>query len=386
MVTILFKMEGQHDCWFVAARLPLYLVMGLAAWEVLAKLGVRTGPAVAGTALAATLWAVVVNYPDLTQRHYRLAEDYGRILIATADQDAIVVLSGDESNGLAAYLQRVKGERPDLILVTSSFLDSEDTTGSDWYDAALLRRNPTLKRADYAALRERFPRLEIKQTAVAAFVNANAGGPRPILTEVGVRPDLLRPDLQIVPAGVFWKVIPSSGEARIEERYWKFPLEPEDIRPQYRRARGQEVTYAAEGVRVKPQVYEARIAALILRARQRLAMAHFQEQHFAEAARLFESIVRYSDEEFSENPEVLHLLAISTYGAGQFDRAEPYLRRSAQVSVRRENQATALYYLGEIAFLRGDLEGSRRYREQALQVPGLDPATLRELERRKQGR
>jgi tetratricopeptide (TPR) repeat protein len=228
--------------------------------------------------------------------------------------------------------------------------------------------------------------VEIKQAAVAAFINANAGGARAVLTEVGVTPDLLRPDLQLAPAGVFWKVVPSSGEARIEERYWRFPLKPEDIRPQYRRARGQVLTYAAEGVRVKPQVYESRLNALILRAWQRLALAHFQQQHFAEAARLFETVVRYGDEEFSGNPELIHLLAISTYGAGQFDQAEPYLLKSVQISIRRENRATALFYLGEIASQRGDVEGSRRYREQALHVPGLDPATLRELERRKQGR
>ncbi len=377
--TILFKMEGQHDCWFVAARLPLYVALGLAAWELL---GTRPRSAIAATALAATLWAVVVNYPDLRQRDYVLAEHYGRILIDTAEPDAIVLLSGDESNGLASYLQRVKGERPDLLLVTSSFLDSATTTGSDWYDAALLRRNPTLKRPEYAALRERYPSLEVKAIAVAAFINANAGGSRAVLTEVGPRPDLLRPDLQIVPAGVYWKILPANQPARIEERYWKFPIEPEEIRPLYRRARGQAVTYAPEGVGVKPEVYERRLAALILRARQRLAMAFFQEQRYADAARLCQSIVSYGDEELSGNPEVLHLLGISYYGAGQFDRAEPVLRKSVEVGLRKENQATALVYLSEIARRRGDLEGAKKLLDQARSIPGLDPAVLRALQGR----
>jgi hypothetical protein len=378
--TILFKPEGQHDCWLVAARLPLTLAAGLGVGKALwgRPEGKPWDLRIVGG--VATLWAVLVNYPDLNQRNYTLAEDYGRILIGTADPNAIVLLSGDDSNGLAAYLQRVKRERTDLTLVTSSFLDSEATTGSDWYDASLRQRNPTLKHPDYRALRARFPGLEIKQTAVAAFINANAGGYRPVLTEFAVRPELLRPDLQVVPAGVHWKILRADSEALIEDRYWKFPVQPEEVRPRYRRARGQEVTYAADGVRVKPQVYERRLLAQLLRARQRQAMVFFQQERFADAARVCQSIVDVDDEEFNSNPEFVHLLGISYYGAGRMDRAEPVLRLSAQISTRKENQATALFYLGDLARRRGDAETAKRYVDQARSIPGLDENVRRKLE------
>lgn len=382
VATILFKTEGQHDCWLVASRLPLWIAAGIGMADLTAMSGRRAAFLIAATGALATGWAVAVNYADLNQRHYRLAEYYGRVLVDTADPNAIVLLSGDDSNGLASYLQRVKGERPDLTLVTTSFLDSASTTGNDWYEASLLRRDPTLKRPDYEGLKSRFPGYEIKQTAVAAFVNANAGGSRPLLTEVGVKTELLRPDLQQVPAGAYWKVLPAAAAASIEERYWKFPIEPEDVRPQYRRARGQELTFSAEGVGVKPQNYESRLVALLLRARQRLALAQLQQQRFLEAARLCESIVRLDQDEFNTNPEFIHQAAISYYGAGQRDRAEMFLQLSARVSVRKENQASALAYLSEIAAQKGDLDAARRYREQALSIPGLDPTYLRELRRR----
>jgi hypothetical protein len=378
--TILFKPEGQHDCWLVAARLPLYLVAGLGVGKALwgPPEGKPWDLRILGG--VATLWAVLVNFSDVNHRNYTLAEDYGRVLIGTADPNAIVLLSGDDSNGLAAYLQRVKGERTDLTLVTSSFLDSEATTGSDWYDASLRRRNPTLKRPDYRSLRERFPGLEVKQTAVAAFINANAGGYRPLLTEFAVRPELLRSDLQVVPAGVYWKILRADAEARIEERYWEFPVKAEDVRARYRRARGQEITYTPEEVRVKPQAYERRLLAQLLRARQRLAMVYLQQERYADAARVCQSIVDLDDDEFNSNPEFVHLVGISYYGAGRMDRAEAVLRRSAEISIRRENQATALFYLGDIARRRGDLDAARHYTDQALSVPGLDPAVLRRLQ------
>ncbi|RPH40490.1 MAG: DUF2723 domain-containing protein, partial [Planctomycetota bacterium] len=176
VITILFKIEGQHDCWFVAARLPLSLAVGVGAWHLAAHLAPRGGAMLAAAGLVATAWAGVANYRDVTQRDYRLAEHYGRIIIGSVDPNAIVILSGDDSNALASYLHRVRGERPDVVLVIGSFLQS------GWYDQDLVRRNPGLVLPDYGGLRAKFPAVETKPLAAAAFINANAGV-RPIFSE-----------------------------------------------------------------------------------------------------------------------------------------------------------------------------------------------------------
>lgn len=380
VTTILFKIEGQHDCWFVAARLPLFLALGLGAWRAGVWIGRKAPAWIAAAGVIGTAWAGIANTSQISLRNYGLAEDYGRILLGTVDRDAIVILSGDDSNGLASYLQRVKGERTDVVLVTSSFLDSGAVSGNAWYDDPLFRRNPSLERPDYGAHRERFPGADRKVTATSAFINANAGKGRAVFCEFAVPLEMLRPDLAMMPAGVYWKTVPRGGKTAPDLRYWGFPIEPENIRPLYRRARGQQVRQTPDGVSVKPEPYERRLALLILKARLRLALALMEHGGYAQAAKLCQSIIDFDDEEFSNNPEVIHLLGISYYAAGQPERAEAALQHSAQFNPRKENRATALMYLGEIAKKKGDLQTAERYFSQALAIPGLDPAFIRKLE------
>jgi hypothetical protein len=382
LVAILFKAEGQHDCWFVAARLPLALVAAAGALRLVALAGRQAPAALAAVGLAATGWAAGVNARDLTQRDYLLAEHYGRMQLERVDPDAIVIVTGDDGNGLGSYMHRVRGERPDVILISSSFLGSEGS----WYEDSLLARYPSLRRPDYAQLWERFPSIERKQKATAAFINANAGGTRPIFCALGILPELLRPDLSMIPAGVHWKVVPRNAVPPVDGRYWTFPVEPEQLRPLYRRARGQQVSTSSAGITVRPESYERRLAAVILSARFRLAIAQLEAGQFAGAARLCQSIINYDDEDFEKNPEVVHLLGISYFAAGRMDLAELPLRRSVQISVRKENRATALMYLAEIAAKRGAGEEAQRYIDQAFSIPGLDPAVLRKMEERRKSR
>jgi len=382
IVTILFKTEVQHDCWFVGARLPLALAVGAAAAVLASRAGRHAPGLLALAALAATGWAGVANYRDVVQRDYLLAEHYGRIVLANADRNAIVILSGDDANGLGSYIHRVRSERPDVVLVISSFLGSGDRTGNYWYEDGLFARFPTLGHPDYASILQRFPGVEQKQRATAAFINANAAGSRPLFCLFPVKPELLHPDLLMIPAGVHWKVVRRDAIPPVQDHYWKFPIEPEQIRSLYRRARGQAVKALPTGVEVKPEHYERRLAAILLDARFRLAMARLEEGNAGAAAALCQSVINYDDEEFENNPEIVHLLGISYYAAGQIERAERPLRRSVEISVRTESRATALLYLGEIAAKRGATEESRRCFEQALSLPGLNPAWRRTMEER----
>jgi hypothetical protein len=380
-VSILFKMENQYDCWSVGAWLPLYLAVGVGTCAVGQLARDRAREVLIAAGAVATAWAIWANHADLAQRDYRLAEFYARSILDPVDDNSVLLLSGDDANGLCSYLQRVGGERSDVALVTSSFLNNQATGRSDWYDEILLQRHPFLKQPDYLGLRQRFPQAESGEVAIAAFINANADGGRPIFCVRRPAPELIRRDYQLIPAGVNWKLIPRTADALPDSRYWRFPIEPEQVRSQVRRVRCQNVQYTPQGVVVKPEGNERRLLSMLLLSRFRLALALTERGQFAQAARLCQTVVAL-DEEFRENPEIVHLLAISLHASGEDAKAEPALRRSVEISVRPQNRATATFYLGEIARKRGDEAGALRYFRDAVATPGLDDATRREIESR----
>jgi hypothetical protein len=326
------------------------------------------------------LWAIAANYADVDQRDYRLAEDYGRILLDTVDEGAILVLAGDDPNSLACYLQQVRGVRPDVALVALPFLTTKagDTVG--WYEDALIRRHPYLARPAYRRLRDAYPEADVDDVGLAAFVEANIGSGRPIFTRQSPVPALMRGKFAAIPAGALWKIVPPGGDLSITSRYWTFPVEPEQIAP--RRARGQAVRLTRDGMTVEPEPYERRLVTVLLQARYRLASAMLESQHFTEAVRLGESIERV-DPGFAAKADLAHVLGISYHALGDDPRAEPYLLHSAQTS-RPDWRASALVYLGEIARARHDEDGARRRFAEALSVPGLSDAYRRTIEERVQ--
>lgn len=378
-VTILFKIEGQHDCWFVAAWLPLYLAVGVGSWRVAQRFPAQAKPLLLGAAAAATVWAALANVADLSQRDYTLAESFGRSLLEPVDPDAVLLLSSDDSNALASYLQRVRGDRPDVALVTANFLDAD--AGGRWYEERLLRQYPFLQAPDYEGLRRQFPQAERRDLALAAFLNANIDAHRPVFSERLVPLELIRPGHTLVPAGVSWKLVAQGPESAIDSRYWSFPVEPEQILVGSRRARGQKITQGPGTLNVDPQRYEERLRSQLVLARFHLAMALTERGQFLQASRLCESIMAL-DPEYWSNPEMVHVFAISLHAAGETAKAEKALRRSVEISVLPRNRATASYYLGEIARARRDEAEAQRWFQSALTVPGLDEGTRRQIESR----
>lgn len=370
VVTILFKIEGQHDCWFVASWLPLSLAVGVGACRLGLHVAPQGKPVLAALGAISVVWAAVANYPDVSQRRYELAELFGKTILGPVDPDAILVLSGDDPNALSGYLQRVRGERTDVVLVTTSFLRS------DWYHEALLRRHSFLRRPNP----DEFPQADPRDGSVGAFLKANVGSGRPMFTDRPLPPELLPAHLMLVPAGVLWKLVPAAGTIPIDAKYWKFPIEPEQVATRLRRERGQSVVYAPEGVIVKPQAYERRLVQLLLQARLILAMARYERREGEAAARLLESIVAI-DADFRQNPNVAHVLGAWYYAQGQADRAEPLLRRSAEAGLRPEWRATDFTYLGLLARKKGQEPEAQQLFRQALAVPGLSDAHRAELER-----
>lgn len=370
VVTILFKIEGQHDCWFVASWLPLSLAVGIGAVRIGRKYDPQGRIVLAILGVLAAGGAVAVNFSDVSQRRYELAELYGRTILSPVDPDAIVVLSGDDPNALSGYLQRVRGERTDVVLVTASFLRS------DWYYESLLRRHPFLRRPGL----ENAPGADAKEASVGAFVRANADLGRPLLTDRPLPPDLLPPNRTLAPAGVLWKLIPATGAIPIDPKYWRFPIEPEQVISRIRRERGQSVLDTPSGIVVKPQAYERRLLAMLLQARVNLAMARNERRELDAAGRLLESVVAV-DADYRQNPNVAHVLGAWYYAQGQADRAEPFLRRSAEAGYRPDWRAMDLAYLGLLARKKGREAEARQLFGAAVSVPGLSEAQRADLER-----
>ena len=107
LVTILFKTEVQHDFWFVAARLPLYFAAGAGAWVIASRAGRWANPVLAGTAVVASTWAVAVNFSDVSQRRYDLAELYARTVLETADPEERLTLLVQLCEALAGDVERL---------------------------------------------------------------------------------------------------------------------------------------------------------------------------------------------------------------------------------------------------------------------------------------
>jgi len=184
----------------------------------------------------------------------------------------------------------------------------------------------------------------------------------------------------LLPAGALWKAVPRAPAPPLESRYWAFPIEPEQVRSQVRRRRGQSVQRTAQDVVVKPASYEERLIGLLLQARLNLARALAERQQFAAALKLFESVAAL-DPEAAHSPAAVYFRGLCYHAVGQPERAQPLLQRAAEAGGKPEWRATALFTLGQIARKRGEESAARKLFLEALAVPGLGEAFRAELEK-----
>jgi len=112
VVTVFFRIEGQHDFWMVAAWIPLWLVAAVGmTWAG------RVYEIVAAVALIGCVWAVIANRKDLDQRQYTLAESLASYYLENLPDDALLATSSDDVYAGTLYLQRIRGFRKDVDLV-----------------------------------------------------------------------------------------------------------------------------------------------------------------------------------------------------------------------------------------------------------------------------
>lgn len=367
VVTAWFKIEGQQDLWMVVAYLPLHLACAAGVASV--SRGRPWLPAAAAVAgLGSAAWA---NLRDLDQRNYDYAERFGLSYLERLEPGALLLVQSDEGVGLTRYLQRVRGRRTDVVLVNASLFLVPNSAG-DWYGARLRSLHPDLRIPDLGAAGGSLPAI------LAGLARANAGSGRPIYMESDTA--LLGPGLQLIPAGMLWKLAPSSASPVPDVGSWKLPFTLETALAMPRDRRRAQLPLRGEGgeLRVLPMSYRERIREFLLAVRQREAYAEHLRGG-AEAARrsiaLYEGIIAEEPAE-AKRPEILLPLAGNWLALERPDRAEPLLRSLLDPEVPGAMAAAASLELAGLLERSGRRDEARAVLLRASKRSGI-PAELR---------
>lgn len=337
LVTVLFKMEGQHDFWFVAAWLPLWLAasVGLQAAARLAPGHPRL--AIGTIALAGAIWAIAANAPDLTVRHYTLPEKLGRFYLEPLDPGAVLVIRSDNVLATTLYVQQVRGVRPDVVIVSTSDLQDDGRT------ARLMRRHPFLRQPPPSPPR--------RDDRLAAFANTNGAlTDHPLYFEVPPPAALLRPDHALTFAGPMQKMVVRGPDPPPDPKYWREPIPAEELARLDRRPRAQFNEYRPDGVRVRPETFEHRFLRDLLRARKHLAdrtAGAGTAEAFRRSAEIYERIMEL-DPWMRDEAGAVFPLAGAYFGMKRYDLAEPWLRKALELELPAEAAAQVCQFLSVI--------------------------------------
>jgi hypothetical protein len=376
VVATLFKIEGQHDLWMLAAYVPLY---GAAAVG-LAGLAGRWPVSPFALGAAGVIWAVAANWKDVDQRGYDLVERFGEARLQPLERDSILVLQSDDALGICRYLQSVKGVRTDVLLVSASLLWSPD--GEGWYLERLRKRRPGLRPPD-----ERppdptadFSTVSQPLLAEAAFGNANVSA-MPVYFETPPPPRAIRRDYAVVRSGLLWKMTP----AEATEVPTKEPDgEAEEIAKRMRRERGQSARVKDGRLTVQPEPYEWRYLRPLLEVRAARAereTTRRTEEGYRAAAALYESVLRLDrDRVFDGRCAFFYGTALLALG----DRRSSIAFESAleKGGLAPSQEAIAWLHLGDRHRAEGRSAQARECYERSAKIPIQDPALRAEIERR----
>jgi tetratricopeptide (TPR) repeat protein len=378
VMAILFKVEGQHDCWLVAAWLPFHLMIGLGILMLVRYLPIHLRPvAAAAVAAVAVLLAVAANRSDLNQRRYAFAADYGKVLLDNLDRDSILILNDDDALAICGYLQRVKGERPDVAVVALPFLGLSVVSERDWYDRKLLKERPYLRMPDYAGARVRLPGVRPLAAHLSAFLHANGGLGRAVFTQAALPPEMLPPGTALAPAGALWKLVPA-GQEVLDLNYWKFPVKSEDVQDHIGRARGIKIIRTDDGLHSGAQPYEDRLISLLTKGNASLGRVYVRTGRYAEAVQVLDTVMRL-EPEYGNDPDVVASLGRAYHGAGEDDKAADLLTHALELGLGPGSAGWALLSLGEIREKAGRAKEAESLYAQATSSAGGDRALLDRL-------
>jgi tetratricopeptide (TPR) repeat protein len=320
-VTVLFKLEGQHDFWFVAAWIPLWLVaaVGLTAVE-------KFREAAVGLAVVGVVWAVIANRSDLDQRNYVLAEQLGHAYLDTLDQRSTLTLESDDAQSTVLYLQRIRNVRSDISMVGRSGM-------------ALPQVGP-------------IGRDSVRYHEI------------PEVVEEPIRKTYLDRG---------WGPLFLGGTSAEPHTPWKEPIAPESVVQSFRRERGQFLSrHGRTVVQVRPEPYEKRLVRLLLLARKNEADTLARREKFKEAAPFYESILKL-DPWMAEEPTAVYPLAVVYVGLQKYEDAEATFKKALKLDLTPAKRAEAYYFLAALCQTKSEMA---EYRAKALASPDL-PAQLR---------
>jgi tetratricopeptide (TPR) repeat protein len=351
-ITIAFEAEGMIDQWLVVCYVPMTLLTACGLSRILEQWP-KALPAVGGVSL---LWLLVANIPALNQRGYDWAEQYGRMLLRNLDRRAVVIFSRDDPVGICWYLQNVRGERTDLLVLSSNRL------GARWLDERISRQKG-LPVPDYDFLLRMERGGSQTQRAVTAFANKNVGRVPAVFSDVRPNEEFLREDLTITPAGMLWKIAPRDARG-VDLRYWDYPVTPESIPRKGKKARGIWAYETSEGSTIKPEIYEDRFFLPLLWARVRLGDLVLPSDA-AKALSLYDSVLAAYPDAAAEARFVYHRgVALLTLNRREEGRAA--LMSLLALKPPPDILPFALFYLGEANRELRQQGEARRYYEEAL--------------------
>jgi Protein of unknown function (DUF2723) len=372
-VAILFKIEGQYDCWLVVAWMPLWV----AAAVGLSRLRARLPKAPAFIAAGGLLWAVTANGKDLYLRGNQDPESLGRCLLQNVDPGAALVVSSDDAVALCWYFQTVRGYRRDVRVVMASQVTPSE--GHQWYLDRIVRLWPGFSRPEFGVLALQASRYTSLALTQAAIVNGQDSGSAPVFFDRQPPRDLLNGG-SIVPAGFLWKWSPAKTQ-QVESRYWDYPVTLEEISARRSRKRGQWVLVTRDNVYVQPQAYEERLKYCLSEARRNLGDVLQQQGGYAKSADAYQSILRASPEK-DQDPQILYPLALDLFLLNRPAEASPLFLRLLGTDASPTMKSGALFYLGEIHSGARQERQAAEYFRQALDLAPFDSPLRAEIERR----
>jgi tetratricopeptide (TPR) repeat protein len=352
VATLLFLAEGQFDQWLVFVFIPMTLLVAVGLASIQDR-GVRT-ITVALVAVCGT--SAAVNIPLLNQKGYVWAEQYARLLMKNLEPGSVLFLWRDDPLAVCRYLQGLPGERTDVLPLNSR------TLGEAWLDQRIARRTG-LAIPEYGPLRLLQGDSSWESVAVAAFANENIGRVPAVFTDIKPSDVLLREGLAVVPAGMLWKIAPRE-QAKIDLRYWDYPVRPEDIPRTFRRARGHWAYETPNGPEMRPELYEDRLFLPLLSARTRLADVTLPREP-EQALRLYESVAALNPEAL-QDPRFAYHLGLAYYTTGRGGQAARVWEELLTAKPPAEIEVYLQFYMGELHHEARRAELAAQYYRKAL--------------------
>jgi tetratricopeptide (TPR) repeat protein len=383
VVTTLFKIEGQHDLWLLAAWLPPHV----AAAAGLAALSRRWRHAPFALAAVGLAWAVAANARDLDQRGYDLVERFGEAQLRDLAPDAILILRSDDAVGICTYLQSVRGLRPDVLLVSANFIWSPE--GRGWYLERLRKRRPGLRAPDERppepSAVASFADVDQPLLAQAALANANAGPGSPVYFETPPPAAAVRRDSRVTRAGLVWRMLPRDEP---EPADGALPISAEELAGRMRRPRGQRMRLEGGSLHVEPEPYEWRFLRLLLELRAREAERQVRlgtAEGFRRAVEIYDSLLRLDRDEVFDGRSAF---AYGTALVALRDRRAALAFEAAleKGGLDPNQEAAAWLHRGDLFRAEGREDAARDCYGRAGRVAGIDPALKARAEGRQGGK